>query len=292
MCPAHRMHVLDQIKSCLRPWDFGLYGPPKPVICVSTQLIEAGVDISFGSVIRYLAGLDSIAQAAGRCNRHNEQYPALGKVYIINPAEENIERLDDIRIGKEKAERVLGEFKDNPARLGNNRISPEAMEQYYQYYFYQRAQEMNYPVTANSSVGREDNLFNLLSVNSLSVDEYKRINEKTPEIPLRQAFMSAAKSFEVIETVARGIIVPYDEEGKELISKLCSVQELEKQYKLIRRAQRYSVNVFPDVLNRLREQAVREVQKGSGILYLDERYYSDEFGLSEKPVKDMGFLTA
>jgi CRISPR-associated endonuclease/helicase Cas3 len=292
MCPAHRMHVLDQIKSCLRPWDFGLYGPPKPVICVSTQLIEAGVDISFGSVIRYLAGLDSIAQAAGRCNRHNEQYPALGKVYIINPAEENIERLDDIRIGKEKAERVLGEFKDNPARLGNNRISPEAMEQYYQYYFYQRAQEMNYPVTANSSVGREDNLFNLLSVNSLSVDEHKRINEKTPEIPFRQAFMSAAKSFEVIETVARGIIVPYDEEGKELISKLCSVQELEKQYKLIRRAQRYSVNVFPDVLNRLREQAVREVQKGSGILYLDERYYSDEFGLSEKPVKDMGFLTA
>jgi len=292
MCPAHRMHVLDQIKSCLRPWDFGLYGPPKPVICVSTQLIEAGVDISFGSVIRYLAGLDSIAQAAGRCNRHNEQYPALGKVYIINPAEENIERLDDIRIGKEKAERVLGEFKDNPARLGNNRISPEAMEQYYQYYFYQRVQEMNYPVTANSSVGREDNLFNLLSVNSLSVDEHKRINEKTPEIPLRQAFMSAAKSFKVIETVARGIIVPYDEEGKELISKLCSVQELEKQYKLIRRAQRYSVNVFPDVLNRLREQALREVQKGSGILYLDERYYSDEFGLSEKPVKDMGFLTA
>jgi hypothetical protein len=50
--------------------------------------------------------------------------------------------------------------------------------------------------------------------------------------------------------------------------------------------------VFPDVLNRLREQAVREVQKGSGILYLDEPYYSDEFGLSEKPVKDMGFLTA
>ena len=104
--------------------------------------------------------------------------------------------------------------------------------------------------------------------------------------------MSAAKSFEVIETVARGIIVPYDEEGKELINKLCSVQELEKQHKLIRRAQRYSVNVFPDVLNRLREQAVREAQKCSGILYLDERYYSDEFGLSEKPVKDMGFLTA
>jgi CRISPR-associated endonuclease/helicase Cas3 len=104
--------------------------------------------------------------------------------------------------------------------------------------------------------------------------------------------MSAAKSFEVIETVARGIVVPYGEEGKELRNKLCSVQEFEKQYKLIRRAQRYSVNVFPDVLKRLQDRAVHEVQKGSEILYLDERYYSDEFGLSETPVKNIGFLNA
>jgi CRISPR-associated endonuclease/helicase Cas3 len=283
MCPEHRMVVLDQVKACLRD--------KKPVICISTQLIEAGVDISFGSVIRFLAGLDSIVQAAGRCNRHNEKYPALGEVYIINPAEENIDAVEDIKIGKEKSERLLDEFKNNPEKFKNDILSPEAMEQYYQYYFYQRASEMNYPVTANSSVGREDNLFNLLSVNSLSVDEYKRINEKTPEIPLRQAFMSAAKSFEVIETVARGIIVPYDEEGKELISKLCSVQELEKQHKLIRKAQRYSVNVFTNVLNKLQDQqAIYEVQKGSGILHLDERYYSDEFGLIDMPVKDMVFL--
>jgi len=151
---------------------------------------------------------------------------------------------------------------------------------------------MNYPVTADSSVGRADNLFNLLSVNSLSVEEYKRIKNKNPAIPLRQAFMTAAKSFQAIESVARGIIVPYGEEGKNIINKLCSVQELEKQYKLIRQAQRYSVNVFPDVLKRLQEQAVHEVQKGSGILYLDERYYSDEFGLSESPVNDMGFKNA
>lgn len=291
MCPAHRMHVLDQIKSCLRPWDFGLYGPPKPVICISTQLIEAGVDISFGSVVRFLAGLDSIVQAAGRCNRHNEMHPTLGKVYIINPAEENIDTIEDIRIGKEKSERLLDEFKNNPERFGNNILSPEAMEQYCQYYFYQRASEMNYPVTADSSVGRADNLFNLLSVNSLSVEEYKRIKNKNPAIPLRQAFMTAAKSFQAIESIARGIVVPYGEKGKELINKLCSVQELEKQYKLIRRAQRYSVNVFPNVLKKLQnQQAIYEVQEGSGILYLDKRYYSDEFGLNETPVKGMDFL--
>jgi CRISPR-associated endonuclease/helicase Cas3 len=281
MCPAHRMEVLNQVKACLLD--------KRPVICVSTQLIEAGVDISFGSVIRFLAGLDSIAQAAGRCNRHRERLTP-GEVLIINPAEENINRIEDIRIGKEKTERLLSEFKDNPARLGNNIKSPEAMEQYYKYYFYQRAKEMNYPVTAASPVGREDNLFNLLSVNSLSVEEHKRIKGKYPAIPLRQAFMTAAKSFQAIESITRGIIVPYEKEGKDLIAKLCSVQELEKQYKLIRRAQRYSVNVFPDVLKRLQDQAVHEVQKGSGILYLNEQYYSDEFGLSEMPVKDMGFL--
>ncbi|MBM4055468.1 MAG: CRISPR-associated helicase Cas3' [Planctomycetes bacterium] len=289
MCPAHRLDVLNQVKKCLDPKN------PKPVICVSTQLIEAGVDISFGSVIRFVAGLDSIAQAAGRCNRHNELYPKRGEVFIINPAEENINRLEDIRIGKEKTERLLGEFKDNPARLGNDMISPEAMEQYYQYYFYQRKDEMNYPVTANSPVGQEDNLFNLLSVNSLSVAEYRRINnDKYPSIPLKQAFMTAAKSFQAIESITRGIVVPYGQEGKEIISKLCSVQELEKQYKLIRQAQRYSVNVFPDVLKRLqeKEKAVYEAQKGSGILCLDEQYYSDEFGLSEKPVRNMDFLNA
>lgn len=284
MCPAHRVAVLEQIKACLQD--------KRPVICVSTQLIEAGVDISFGSVIRFLAGIDSIVQAAGRCNRHNEQHPALGEVYVINPAEENISSIEDIKIGKEKAERLLGEFRNNPGKFKNSILSPEAMEQYYQYYFYQRASEMNYPVSANSSVGREDNLYNLLSVNSLSVDEYKRINDnKTPEIPLMQAFMSAAKSFDVIETTARGIVVPYGREGKELINKLCSTMEIDKQYKLLRRAQRYSVNVFPNVLKRLQDgRVVREVQKGSGILYLDEQYYSDEFGLSEIPVKDMEFL--
>lgn len=288
MCPAHRLDVLNKVKKCLDPKD------PKPVICVSTQLIEAGVDISFGSVIRFLAGLDSIVQAAGRCNRHNEQYPAMGEVLIINPAEENITELEDIRIGKEITERLLGEYKENPECFGNNLIGLEAMERYYQYYFYQRAKEMKYLVSSNSIVGRADDIFNLLSGNTLSVAEYKRVNDnKEPDIPLRQSFMSAAKSFEVIETIARGIIVPYGKEGKELISKLCSVVEIDKQYKLLRRAQRYSVNVFPNVLEKLQNLgAVHEAQKESGVLYLGDQYYSDKFGLSETLVKEMEFIGA
>ena len=80
MCPAHRIEVLKDIRKCLET--------EVPVICISTQLIEAGVDIDFGSVIRYLAGLDSITQAAGRCNRNGAR-PHPGRVFIVSPGRES-----------------------------------------------------------------------------------------------------------------------------------------------------------------------------------------------------------
>ena len=78
MCPAHRLEILNEVKEKL--------AMQQHVICISTQLIEAGVDIDFGAVIRYLAGLDSIAQSAGRCNRNGKQ-AGFGNVLIVNPAE-------------------------------------------------------------------------------------------------------------------------------------------------------------------------------------------------------------
>jgi len=274
MCPAHRMTVLKGINKFL--------GQKKPLICVSTQLIEAGVDISFGAVIRFLAGLDSIVQSAGRCNRHNERYPSMGDVYVVNPKEENIARITAIKTGKEKSERILDEFKNNPGKYGTDILNLKAIEQFYKYYFYQRAEEMNYPVGPKSPIGRNDNLFNLLSVNKLSVKEHERVNNKVPGIPLRQSFMSASKAFEVIDAPTRGIVVPYGKKGKDIIAKLCAARRIDEQYNLIRSTQRYSVNVFPNVLEKLENmQAIHEVQKGAGIFYLDERYYSNKFGLNE-----------
>lgn len=63
MCAEHRKDVLGKIREELDEQE-------RPVICVSTQLVEAGVDFSFDCVIRSMAGLDSVIQAAGRCNRH------------------------------------------------------------------------------------------------------------------------------------------------------------------------------------------------------------------------------
>ncbi|MGH2725338.1 MAG: FAD-dependent oxidoreductase, partial [Actinomycetota bacterium] len=73
------------------------------------------VDVDFGAVIRFGAGLDSIAQAAGRCNRHG--WHKCGLVHVVNPREESLSRLPDIRIGCEKAARVMDDYERDPLRF-------------------------------------------------------------------------------------------------------------------------------------------------------------------------------
>ena len=67
MCPAHVSATIEQVKEVLKT------GTNQPIRVVATQLIEAGVDIDFPVVFRQEAGLDSILQAAGRCNREGKQ---------------------------------------------------------------------------------------------------------------------------------------------------------------------------------------------------------------------------
>ena len=110
MCAAHRMETLGKVKKLL--------GDETRVICVSTQLIEAGVDISFGAAIRALAGLDSIAQAAGRCNRNGSGQ--LGRVHVVNLAGELPKALREIREAQEAAQRVLDE---NTWPVGRTRLT-------------------------------------------------------------------------------------------------------------------------------------------------------------------------
>jgi CRISPR-associated endonuclease/helicase Cas3 len=281
MCPAHRLDVLNAVKKMLKN--------RQPIICVSTQLIEAGVDIDFGSVIRFMAGLDSIAQAAGRCNRNGEQ--KLGNVWVINPIEEHIEKLKDIVIGREVTERVLDEFNDTPDAFGNDRIGLIAMDEYYKYYFYQRKDEMKYRVGADSVVGREDDLFNLLSTNSISVAEHERVTQTAPASPFKQSFQTAAKVFYAIDSPTRGVVVPYGEDGAQIVSELCGAFDIEKQYKLMKKAQRYSVNLFPFEFAQMADRkAIQEVQKGSGIFYLDKQFYDGQFGWCDQTVNPMDFL--
>lgn len=277
MCPTHRRAILAEIRGRLEN--------QLPVLCFSTQLIEAGVDVDFGAVIRFTAGLDSIAQAAGRCNRNGLR--DIGAVHVVNPQDERIEMLQDICIGRDKAERVLDEYEDNPLQFGNDRIGLEAMKRYYTYYFFDRQSEMDYPLSTKT-IGHEDTLLNLLSANSLAVHEHGKQTGQAPNIYLRQSFMSAAKAFKAIDAPTRGVIAQYGKEGQAIVADLCAAYLPDKEFDMLRRAQQFTVNVFPNVLERLTNAgAVQEIQEGTGILYLDYRYYSDEFGLSETPVRNM-----
>jgi CRISPR-associated endonuclease/helicase Cas3 len=74
MCPAHRSSLISAIKDRKR---HGL-----PVRLVATQLVEAGVDLDFAVVYRAMAGLDSLAQAAGRCNREG-RLEGLGELRVF-----------------------------------------------------------------------------------------------------------------------------------------------------------------------------------------------------------------
>ncbi|MBN1364452.1 MAG: CRISPR-associated helicase Cas3' [Syntrophaceae bacterium] len=272
MCPAHRKQVLGVIRRKL--------DDKTPILCVSTQLIEAGVDISFQTVIRMLGGLDSIAQAAGRCNRHGS--PETGNVFIVNSAEENLQHLDDIAVGKEKSNRVLDDFKSDPLKFGEDIISPAMLKWYYNNYFYGRKDIMDYPVHA----GRKDTLLNILSSNNLAVADYQRVNKTMPAINLRQSFMTAAQLFRSIDAPTRSVIVKYDKEGSEIVGQLCSAFDVEKQYALMKKAQQYSVNLFPHEFEKLKNQnALYPVQEGTEIFYLDNQHYSKITGVSLEPVR-------
>ena len=114
MCPAHIAATIRSIKEVLK--DDG----EKPVRVIATQLIEAGVDIDFPVVYRQEAGLDSILQAAGRCNREGKQ--KISSTYIFS-------------LGKEHALPTGLMTQMNNARLGMGQqhdwFSPEAMTCYF-----------------------------------------------------------------------------------------------------------------------------------------------------------------
>jgi CRISPR-associated endonuclease/helicase Cas3 len=294
--PAHRKSRFDLVRERLEA--------EKPVLCISTQLIEAGVDISFKNVIRYLAGLDSIAQAAGRCNRHAEMGDQKGKVFIINPKNENLVSLEEIKIGQRISERVFRELPDLAAYYDKSEIDvlhPETIKLYFKYYFKERADEMAYPLRSNSRLSRceiwnerpsyDTDILDLLSENETNgtKDLYKQTLDKQSLIWLRQAFKTAGRNFATIEAPTKPLIIDHGE-GKKILAELCGfAKEFNPKgfYEMLRKAQRYTVNIYPNDWQQLQKvKAITEIQ-GEGIFYLNERHYSEEFGVSNEEVSKM-----
>lgn len=286
LCPMHRKNILEKIKQKLHC--------KNKIICVSTQLIEAGINIDFECVIRCIAGFDSIIQAAGRCNRHGLRKS--GKVYIVNINEEKLEKLPDIQIGQDKAKRVISDFLMGKIPNCKNLDSVEVIQKYYEYYFYYRQMEMDYPISErNAIINRSDTLLNILSINPKSLEKvYKNFQQNfTNQIVITQSFSSASKVFKIIEAPTRGIIVPYLQSGIDIISQLCASNEPAKQYSLLKLAQQYSVNLYEYRFEKIFEYSgIHEISNGSGIYYLEESFYNQKFGISDIPVIKKSTLMA
>ncbi len=271
LCPAHRLEKLDAMRAALKNEDNG------PVLCVSTQLIECGVDVSFKSVIRCAAGLDSILQAAGRCNRHGEAQR--GRVHIVKAQDENLAMLKDILDGRDVyLLAVRNGCKERLEASGFDLNQTEIIEAYFKDYFHRRKDIMAYK-TRDSFV-RDDTLLNMFGGNTCV-----SANMPQPGM-LRQSFASAGYMFNVIDTPTKAVLVPY-KEGKEIIAELDSSAIFSRKRELLRAAQRYSVNVFPNMLAQLDAcKAVSELQP-SGILALLSVYYHSEMGVIGEPRGDL-----
>jgi CRISPR-associated endonuclease/helicase Cas3 len=264
LCPCHRRKILDEIKAVKRG---------EKVICVSTQLIEAGVDLSFGCVIRSLAGLDNIAQAAGRCNRHGE-FGTICEVYIVRLSEESLNNLSEIETAQNVTSRLLKQFRDDPEGMGGDLLSPQAIEAYYMHYYYERKEQMGYPSKKGNYT-----LYSLLSDNKKARDEYINRRKMVPPFASYQAFHTMGEEFQVIDSNTCGIIVPY-EGGEELIAKLRSGLDIREKKQLLRRGQEYTVNVYDNTKKALAKKKAIDLIEELQVYVLRQGHYDEETGIS------------
>lgn len=268
LCPEHRSKRIGEIKSLL---------PDGHLICISTQLIEAGVDISFGCVIRSLAGLDSIAQSAGRCNRNGES--KIGEVLIVKSADENLSHLPEIREEQVAAESALEEIRRNPNRYPNGILSQQAIDFYYKRYYGSSA-NLDGPVSTKEEprLPKNTTLMDLLGSNRLGKGSLQERGKEAPNRPLNQAFQTAGKNVTVIESAGIDVLAPYGM-GESLMTQLLSCP-YKKTAGLLRKCQRYLVHLYPHEQRFLDEKEGLIPLGDTGMFALEQRFYDEKLGLT------------
>lgn len=274
MCMAHRKTVIKAMSDALEARQKEPETAPK-VLCISTQVIEAGVDISFGCVIRLCTGLDSIVQAAGRCNRNGESLtPA--KVHIINCAGESFGPLKDMQAGKDATISLLSDFKYHPESYPDGLTSDEAVHGYYsRLYRNAKGNAQDFPIRVGET---NCTVFNLLSINTVFANEIynRKFGDK---YNLRQAFKTAGEHFSVFGSNTVDVIVPYSE-GAKIIAKLCS-QRAENDLKyakaLLKEAQKYTVSLYDNQRRKIADAGGLFTVAGDIALAISPEFYDSEY---------------
>lgn len=256
MCGRHRTDCLNRIGALLDP------GNPKPVICVSTQLIEAGVDISFACVVRAMAGLDSIMQAAGRCNRNGESVePKNVYVYPLKD-EDSMERyLPDIAMGKQLTLQIMENYP------GKDLLSSNILEQYYDMLLRKKDGNGKGGYTDCPIRGRAEGAttaYDLLSFNECDRSQFTNTTGEKYGLCFAQAFQTVSDNFHVIPDVTHNVVVPYGQ-ATELLDMLHR-GELSEKISVLRRLQEYTVSLFDDDYHDLaRKHAISLANEDFGV---------------------------
>ncbi|MBI1811671.1 MAG: CRISPR-associated helicase Cas3' [Nitrospirae bacterium] len=174
MCGEHRSKVIKQIKQRLKDKIL--------TRVISTQLVEAGVDLDFPVVYRALAGLDSLAQAAGRCNR--EGLLESGHVVVFIPPSKF--PVGYLRQAGEIGRRLLAEKADDL-------LSPKRFEQFFKELYW---------------------------LQGTNLDEHEIMKDLAIDKELRFSFLSAAQKFKMIDDKQYAPVIVCYEEGERLIEML------------------------------------------------------------------------
>jgi CRISPR-associated endonuclease/helicase Cas3 len=263
MYPAHRKRIIEKIRKFL---------PKEKIIVVSTNLIEAGIDISFGCVVRSMAGMDSIAQAAGRCNRNGETRRK--EVYVIDYQEKGIESIGNLSYGQDCSKRIF----DENMGLDCSFLSPEIIKRYYDLFFTKTNKYMDYPFQV-TDIKTETDMMDVMGSNTgacnMAVHEEGKDKSK---LLFCQSFASASKEFKVINKNAIGVIVSCEESLK----LMTQIQQKSEMYGIIRKLQNYTVDVFEDQLNHLYQiGAITDHEVfGQKFYILNGNFYSEEIGIN------------
>lgn len=245
MCGEERSVRINEIKVKL---DRG-----ESLRVISTQLVEAGVDIDFPVVYRAMGGLDSIAQAAGRCNREGRLSGSgkLGRVVVFNPPRPAPPGF--LRKGEETCLQILGN--------GNvETLDGEIFSEYFRS-FYGRVNDLDKPRFTDQLVK-------------------EAWGEVSPEFKFQ--FRSFSQNFRMIDDqVQKGVVVFYENPLNNKRSSRLLVEELRKKgpdRKLYRKLQRFTVNLPQREFETIRQAGMVEEIHGLYVQCCDG-LYKEGFGL-------------
>lgn len=282
LCAAHRMDRINEIREILKSIREGSSGKRDKLICITTSLIEAGVDVDFDVVLRSVTGADSIEQARGRCNREGLLREG-GKVFILRLKEDNtnVRGLRDIyQRGNITTDFVNKQVKEGREALNMQRLT----EDFYYKYFLENSGEMILKMPENNTNALELLSTNADNVRALGNSEQQKIFKR--KHTLLQSFKTASENMKLIDQDTKAVIVPY-KNNEDMLRELreaidpydyVKVKDYTKVKEMLKKLQRYTVNVY-----RWKEIDSRcdFVDKELGIYILQSANYDSLIGIKD-----------